>query len=176
MTNASTHATIAILFTSLSLVSIGGGNTVLPEIQHQAVDVHRWLSDRQFADVYAIAEAAPGPSSMIVSLVGLGAAGLPGALIAVLAMFTPTCVLTYFASRAWEQFHDSKWRIAAERGLVPITVGLVFATGLMIVRAADHTPAAFAITAVTAVVLARTRLSPLVVMAGAAVLGVLGLV
>jgi chromate transport protein ChrA len=68
--------TIAAVFASLSLVSIGGGNTVLPEIHRAAVQREQWMTDQQFADIYAISEAAPGPSSMISSLVGYKAAGL----------------------------------------------------------------------------------------------------
>ena len=61
----STLLTVAAVFASLSLVSIGGGNTVLPEIHRAAVQREQWMTDQQFADIYAISEAAPGPSSMI---------------------------------------------------------------------------------------------------------------
>ena len=52
---------VATVFASLSLVSVGGGNTVLPEIHRAAVHDEQWMSDQQFADIYAISEAAPGP-------------------------------------------------------------------------------------------------------------------
>ena len=58
-------------FLSLSLFSLGGGNTLLNEYHHLAVDKYCWLNSRQFADIYALAEAAPGPSSMIVGLIGI---------------------------------------------------------------------------------------------------------
>ena len=61
-------------FLSLSLFSLGGGNTLLNDYHRMAVDQYCWLTSRQFADLYAIAEAAPGPSSMIVGLLGMGAA------------------------------------------------------------------------------------------------------
>ena len=60
-------------FLSLSLFSLGGGNTLLAEYHHLSVDKFCWLTGSQFADLYALAEAAPGPSSMIVGLLGLGA-------------------------------------------------------------------------------------------------------
>lgn len=172
---------LVALFGSLSLVSFGGSNAVLPEMHRAAVDRYGWLSDQQFADIFAISQAAPGPSSLIVGLVGLKAGGLGvsgwlGALVAVLAMLGPSCVLTYAACRAWERFRDSRWRVAAERGLAPITVGLVLASGVTVARASDHGPVAWAVTAVATWVLARTRVSPLAVMAVAALLGALGLV
>ena len=58
------------LFGSLSLMSIGGGNTVLPEMHMRAVNGYHWLTDGQFADIFSISQAAPGPSILIVALVG----------------------------------------------------------------------------------------------------------
>ncbi len=171
---------LVLVFGSLSLVSFGGGNAVLPAIRDDSVEVYGWLSDRQFADAFAIAQAAPGPSSLVVGLIGLkaggvvGVGGVLGAVVATLAMLLPSSLLAYGASRAWERFRDSRWRIAAERGLAPITVGLVLASGLTVARASDHGPAAWAVTAAATWLLVRTRINPLLVMACAALLGLLG--
>ena len=167
---------LAVVFGSLSLVSIGGGNTVLPTIHRDAVHNNHWMDDRQFADIYAISEAAPGPSSMIVSLVGLKAGGLLGALVAVAAILLPSSALMYVASRTWERFRHAAWRIAFERGLGPVTLGLLFASGLTVVRSSDHTPVAYVITAIACALMVRTQISPLLIMAAAGVLGALGLV
>ena len=167
---------VAAVFASLSLVSLGGGNTVLPEIHRAAVRTNNWMTDRQFADIYALAEAAPGPSSMIVSLVGLKAAGLPGAIVAILAMLGPSSILMYVACHTWERFRDAKWRVAFEKGLAPISLGLLFSSALTVVRSADQSVAAFALTALATILLVRTRISPLLIMAVAGTLGALGLV
>jgi chromate transporter len=166
---------LIMVFGSLSLLSFGGTNTVLPEMHRQAVTVNHWLSDQEFASVFAISQAAPGPSSLIVSLIGLKAAGWSGALLATVAMFSPSVLLTYVASQAWEHFRDAKWRIAAERGLAPITVGLLLASGLVITRAADHGWSAILMTAATTILIAATRVNPLFIMAAAGILGGLGL-
>jgi len=176
MSDGATLLRLVVLFGSLSLVSLGGGNTVLPEVHRGAVHDNHWMTDRQFADIYAIAEAAPGPSSMIVSLVGLKAAGIPGAVVAMLAILGPSSVLMYVACRTWNRFRDAKWRIAFERGMGPVSLGLLFASGWTVVKTSDHTPVAFAITAVACVLLVRTKISPLLIMAAAGVLGALGLV
>ena len=168
--------TVAAVFASLSLVSIGGGNTVLPEIHRAAVQREQWMTDQQFADIYAISEAAPGPSSMISSLVGYKAAGLPGALVAIASILGPSSLLMYAACLTWERFRTAKWRIAFERGLAPVSLGLLFSSGFTVVRSSDHTTVAYAITVVTMVLLVRTKISPLLVMAAAGVLGALGLV
>jgi chromate transporter len=167
---------LVILFGSLSLVSFGGGNTVLPAMHREAVDAQHWLTDRQFADLFALAQAAPGPSSLIVSLIGFAAAGITGAAVATVAMLLPSGVLVYAACRGWERLRKSRWRPAIEHGLAPVTVGLVFASALTVTRAADHGAAAYVLTAVATVVLARTSVNPLLVMAGAAALGLLGVI
>src|SRR6185369_12783130 len=117
---------VATVFASLSLVSVGGGNTVLPEIHRAAVHDEQWMSDQQFADIYAISEAAPGPSSMISSLVGYKAGGLLGALVAMAAILGPSSLLMYVACLTWERFRTAKWRIAFEKGLAPVSLGLLF--------------------------------------------------
>lgn len=173
---AETLLAVAAVFASLSLVSIGGGNTVLPEIHRAAVQREQWMTDQQFADVYALSEAAPGPSSMISSLVGYKAAGLPGAVVAMIAILGPSSLLMYVACLTWERFRTARWRIAFERGLAPVSLGLLFSSGLTVVRSADQSAAGYAITAVTVVLLVRTNVSPLLIMAVAGVLGALGLV
>ncbi len=167
---------VARVFASLSLVSIGGGNTVLPEIHQQAVGVQHWMTNQQFADIYAISEAAPGPSSMISGLVGYKAGGLPGALVAMLSILGPSSLLMYVACRTWDRFRDAKWRIAFEKGLAPVSLGLLFSSGLTVVKSADQGAVALAITALTTVLLVRTKISPLLIMAAAGGLGALGLV
>ena len=170
-------------FLSLSLFSLGGGNTLLSEYHHLAVDQYCWLSSRQFADIYAIAEAAPGPSSMIVGLLGMGAAIREGPLWGVLsgvaaeaAILLPSTLVRVAASLGWSRLRDSPWRVAFERGMGPITLGILFAVGLKILRISDHDTPAYAVSALVCVLMLRTRLSPLWFMAVAGLLGGLGLV
>lgn len=170
-------------FLSLSLFSLGGGNTLLSEYHHLAVDKYCWLSSRQFADIYAIAEAAPGPSSMIVGLLGMGAAvregpfwSLLSGLAAELAILLPSTLVMVAASLSWNRLQDSPWRLAFERGLGPITLGILFAVGLKILRISDHDTPAYAISAVVCVLMLRTKISPLWLMAVAGLFGALGLV
>lgn len=173
---SNTLLTIAAVFASLSLVSVGGGNTVLPEIHRAAVSGEHWMTDQQFADIYAISEAAPGPSSMISSLVGYKAAGLPGAVVAIVSILGPSSLLMYIACLTWERFRTAKWRVAFEKGLAPVSLGLLFSSGLTVVRSSDHSLVAYLISVLTVVLLLRTKISPLLLMAAAGVLGALGLV
>ena len=170
-------------FLSLSLFSLGGGNTLLAEYHHLAVDQFCWLSNAQFADLYALAEAAPGPSSMIVGLLGMGAGWRDGPLWALLtaygaeaAILLPSTLLMVLACLSWKRLEHSPWRLAFERGLGPITLGILFAVGLKILKTADTNLPGVLVSLVVCVLMLRTRISPLWFMAVAGVLGGLGVI
>jgi chromate transporter len=162
---------LAIHFALLSLLAVGGVNAVVPEMHRQAVEVAGWMTGRQFADMFAIAQLAPGPNVMIVTLVGYHVAGLAGAVVATVAMCGPSCILTYFAAQAWRRFEQARWRMVVQAGLVPISVGLIAASASVLARTADHNAVAVAITAATAAACYFTRLNPLWMFALAAALG-----
>ncbi len=169
-----TLGTLAVQFTILSLLAFGGANAVIPEIHRQSVEVHRWMSDQDFASLFALAQAAPGPNFMISALVGLKAAGLAGALIATLAFCAPSCLLAFWLAKLWDRHRDSPWRIALAAGLAPVTVGLIAASAWLLARAADLNWRLAAVTAATAAVAIFTRLNPLWCLAAAAGLGLAG--
>ena len=167
---------LAAQFFVLSLLSIGGANAVIPEIHLRAVEIHRWMTDEDFAQLFALSQAAPGPNVLIVGLVGWKVAGVLGGVVAMLAMSGPSSVLTYGVAHAWERWRDAAWRIAIQRGLAPVTVGLILSSGYILIRTADHTWIAYAITAATLLLSLSTRLHPLWLLAVAAVLGGTGVV
>mgnify|MGYP000063545624 CR=1 FL=1 len=127
----STYLQLIGLFGMLSLLSIGGGNVVLPEMHLRAVNDHHWVSSGQFADLFSISQSAPGPSILIVTLVGYGAGlhlggvqwAILGGLVATLSMILPAMSLTYLITLFWQKAEESRWRIAVEKGLPPLTVG-----------------------------------------------------
>ena len=161
---------LAALFGLLSLLAVGGGNGVIPAMQHAAVDVHHWMDGTTFLDLFAISRASPGPGSLIVVLIGQYAAGLPGALVAAIAMYTPSALLVHAVARFWHRARTAAWRAWAERALAPVAVGLTYASGLALLRRTEHGPVPWAITAGATLLLALTRLHPLLVLAtGAAV-------
>jgi chromate transporter len=168
--------TLAVQFGIMSLLALGGANAVVPEIHRQAVEMRGWMSERAFADMFAISQAAPGPNVMLVTLVGYHVAGVAGALVTTLAMCGPTAVLAQFVGRAWDRFKDAKWRLVVQSALVPISVGLVGASAIVLTLAADHNWMAAAITAATALTAYGTRWNPLWLIGIAGLLGFAGLV
>lgn len=180
----STYLQLVILFGSLSLMSIGGGNAVLPEMHLRSVSQDHWLTNAQFADLFSISQTAPGPSILIVGMVGY-AAGLPvggvaggvlGGVIATAAMVIPAASLVYGITLFWQKAEQSKWRIAVEKGFAPLTVGLILASSLVMSRAADHDWKAYLLTAVCTLIFVRTKLNPLLIVAVAGAVGYFGIV
>jgi chromate transporter len=111
-----------------------------------------WMNDRQFADMFAIAQVTPGPNVIVVTLIGYHVAGLLGAVVATLAMCGPTCVFAFFIGQVWDRFKDAPWRMAIQAALVPISIGLIGASAAVIARAAAQSRLAVAVTVLTAVV------------------------
>ena len=167
---------LAAQFMTLSLLSIGGANAIIPEIHLRVVENMHWMTDADFTQLFALSQAAPGPNVLIVSLVGWKVAGVAGAIVALLAMCGPSSVLTYAFTRVWDRFRDAPLRIAIQRALAPVTVGLVLSSGYVLARTADHGVLAYAITGLTATLVLTTRWHPLWMLAAAAGLGALGVV
>jgi chromate transporter len=167
--------TLAVVFTQLSLLSFGGTNSVLPEMQRQVVQVHHWLTAREFASLFALAQAAPGPNMLVVTLIGWRVAALPGALVTTLGVAGPSSVLTFFGYRMWYRFRDAKWRRLVQRGLLPVTVGLLMASAALLIVTTSLQPGTAAITVTAALLFLFTRIHPLLILATAAALGASGI-
>jgi chromate transporter len=167
-------AALAAIFGQLSLLAFGGGNSILPEMQRQVVVVHPWLTASQFAALYALAQAAPGPNMLVSTLIGWRVAGLPGALVATGALCAPSSLLTFVTSRLWTRFHGRPWRAAVQAGLIPVTVGLVMAGAALLIETTSRGWRTAALTAIATVLFLGTRLHPLLVLAAAAALGASG--
>ena len=160
----------------LSLIAVGGAVAVLPELQRQVVEVHRWMGALEFGNLFALAQAAPGPNVLVVTLVGWRVAGIPGALSATAGMLRPSGVLTWVVMGAWHRFRDRPWRAAVQSGLVPVTVGLITAAAALLAAATTTAWPAALLTVAVALATLRTRLHPLALLAIGAALGTLGVI
>lgn len=166
---------LATIFSQLSLLAFGGGNTILPEMQRQVVDIHHWMSPQDFSAMFALAQAAPGPNMMVVTLVGWHVAGWPGVLVTSLAKFGPSSLLTGVVLHLWQRFKDRPWRATVQAGLVPMTVGLVAASAALITEASAHAWGLALIAAACALATYKSKVHPLWVLAAGALLGLSGI-
>jgi chromate transporter len=163
-------------FALMSLFAVGGANAAIPEMHRIAVDVQHWMTDKQFADVFAISQLSPGPNVLIVTLIGYSVAGLAGALAATLAMCAPTAVLAYYVSHFLRRSSHSRWPGIMQAALVPLSIGLMGASGLILALTSDRTWTAGLMTAVAAVAAFATRLHPLWLLLAGGCLGFAGVI
>jgi chromate transporter len=153
-----------LVFAPLSFLSIGGGASIVAEMRHQMVEVQGWMTDREFIDLYAISRVAPGPGTLITTLMGWRVAGWAGALVTSIAMFVPSSILMYGVSRALRRWHAAAWLKPVERGLAPIAIGLIFAGGYSVLQASTDIPIAAATALVTALIILWKPIHPLLVL------------
>jgi chromate transporter len=161
-------------FLMLCSLAVGGLSTVMPEIQRYVVDERGLISAREFADVYALGQAAPGPNALWVPLVGLQAAGWTGALAATVAVFLPATVFSLVTVSLHMHKADSPFAVAVRRGLAPVALGFMFAAGWVLLQSLEHGWQGYAISIVSLVVVLRTRVNPLWLMAAGAGAGIAG--
>jgi chromate transporter len=159
------------LFARLSLLAVGGVNSTIPEIARQTVQVRHWLTPAQYSQLFAIAQAAPGPNMLIVTLIGAHVAGVAGGLLATVAMIGPAGVLVVAVSKLWDRFREKKWRRVIQAALLPITAGLVLAAAGVLARQADTSGLAIIITALSTALLWRTKIHPLWLLGAGALAG-----
>jgi chromate transporter len=174
---ASALVALFAVFAPLSLLSFGGGNAVVADIAHQSVAVRHWTSEREFADLFALSRGAPGPGSMLATLIGWKVAGFAGALIATISFYLPSSLLLYAVAKIWGRWRGSPWHQAVERGMAPIAAGLFLSGGVAVLRVAPSGPAMWIAAGIaTAALLYWPKLHPIpLLVASGAIFGLIDL-
>jgi len=169
---------LALFLHSLALwiVSIGGPAALLPEFHRYLVEAHRLMSNSQFIELYTLAQAAPGPNFMYVTLMGWQLAGWTGAALMTIAVLVPTMTFSLILGHMNQRRPNGTVGNIVKRGLTPITIGLMCASSTILIRAVNHNWRAYLLTLVTVTFALRTPWNPLWLLAVGALAGVLGLV
>ncbi len=162
---------LALYFGLLSLIAFGGLPSVVPEMQRYVVDVKGWASASDFIQLFAIAQAAPGPNILFASLVGWKVAGVPGALVALAAICAPAAVIAWWVADLWEKCRDAPWRVALQRAISPLVVGLIFSGGYVLATPAAPDWRLWLIAGASACATLATRINPLWFLAAGGALG-----
>jgi chromate transporter len=176
MNNPPVGIALTIHLALLSSISFGGFPTVLPDVRDFVVAGHGWMTDQDFSNFFALAQAVPGPNMILMmSFVGWKVWGIPGALASALATFGPPCAIYFAAYRLWDRFRGAPWQHIVRIGLVPVTVGLVIGSGVVMARASDAEWQVVAVTVAAAALMLQTRINPLLMLLAGGALGGLGL-
>ena len=169
-------AGLFLYFLMLSFLAIGGAPSVLPEMHRYVVEVHGWMTSTQFAELYSLAQVAPGPNVMYIPLIGWHVAGWAGAIALVITMVMPSCSLTLLVAHLHARHPKAAFGIAMRRGFTPLTIGLIFASGWILLPAVNADWRGYALTAATVVLVMRTSLNPMWLLGAGAIAGMAGVV
>ena len=119
---------LLIVFVPLSVMAIGGGQSILGDMQREVVVHHGWMTAQAFQEVFAVSRVSPGPGLLIVTLIGWHVSGWLGAVVATAAIVVPSSLLVYALAYVWHSRPPAKWQRALSRGLAPIAAGLIIAS------------------------------------------------
>lgn len=173
-------------FLLLSLMSIGGAISTTSEMHRFLVEQHHWLTQAQFNDSIAIAQAAPGPNVLFVALMGWNVGMNAGSLVAAIAgvaitmigILLPSTVLTYAASQWGHRNRHLRGVRAFKLGMAPLVVALMLATAWILASAGNHGAhdwRLWLLSFVSGLVIWRTRIHLLWVLGAGALIGALQL-
>lgn len=172
MNDSSPVAELSLHLALMSLMAVGGGVVLLgPDVGHYVVDNKHWLSGEQFAAAYAIAQAAPGPNLLFIALVGWLIAGWTGAVVTTLAVIVPSSLLTLSVIRMNLTRYGGRLTRALGDAFAPMSIGFLAATAWLFAQMSNSDWRGDALTLVSALIVLRSRLNPVVLVAVGAVLG-----
>ena len=156
------------VFAYLSLLTVGGGMAAFPEMKTLTVDVHHWLTFPQLVHLYSIGQMAPGPNMMVIVAIGEWAGGILGAILVVIAFFGPTSLLTLIVGRLWNRLTKWPWRVSIQKGLAPVSIGLLLAGCFTLAKGAVFGLETATIAVAVLLLLLQYKINPaLLVLAGA---------
>ena len=158
-------------YLSLSVFATGGAMALASDMHRYVVDEHAYITHTQFVNSIALAQAAPGPNILFVTVMGWQIAGLPGALATTLGLSLPALVFPVIVSRLGRLAQFGRLLKALQRGLGPVAIGLMAATCFLLVRQAPGVWKGAAIIAVSTLLLATTRVPPVLLILVAGVVG-----
>ena len=163
---------LAWTFALLSILAVGGGTAVLPEMQ--TILAHQFGIDHtQFVHIYSIGQLAPGPNMLMVLVIGYQIAGLIGACVVLLSFFLPSSLMCFYMGRLWNHFGESPWRRSIQNALEPISIGLMSSGVYAVAKASVVSGITLALALVTLYLILRTKINPVLVILGSGGLGAL---
>jgi chromate transporter len=168
-----TLTNLLYVFAPLSIATVGSGQAIIADMERQVVDVHHWMTHVQFVNDFAIARLAPGPGSLLATLIGWQVGGATGAIVATLALFGPTAFLMYGIAHLWTRHNNARWQAALQAGLRPVAAGLILAAVYVLLNGLDGGRTAKVTALASAVIVSTTRVNALLLVAGGAAFFVL---
>ena len=156
---------LIVVLGPLSLLSFGGGASILAPLHEAFVTHYQWMTSREYVDYFAISRISPGPGAMLVTLIGWKLAGWAGAAVATIAIFLPSSLLCYRVAKVWNRHRGTPLHRALEQGLLPIGTGLTIAGAILTQHTSQTGAIGWLLALTAAAILVMRNLHPLLVIA-----------
>jgi chromate transporter len=172
---------LAMIFLRVGTVTFGGGYVMIPQIETDVVEVNRWMSHQTFADGMAFGQITPGPVLITATFIGYKVAGLIGAVVATIAAFLPSFLMTVIAGTSLNRFRTNHQVQAFLAGVAPAVVGMLAAAGVSLAKSGVSGPVGYGIATLAFLLMMRAKLNPVIIIFGCGLLqwaiarGVIGL-
>ena len=161
------------VFGYLSILTVGGGMAAFPEMKILTVDVHKWLTFPQLIHLYSVGQMAPGPNMMMIVSIGQWAGGILGAIAVLAAFFGPTAVLAFLVAKGWKKLEKWPWRTSIQKGLAPVSIGLLLAGCFSMAKGAITGTETAAIAVAVLLILMQYKVNPALLVLASAGVGIL---
>lgn len=161
---------LAVIFLRIGSVTFGGGFVMVPQIETDVVEVHRWMTHQAFADGMAFGQITPGPVLITATFIGYKVAGILGAIVATIAAFLPSFVMTVIAGTSLNRFRTNHQVQAFLSGVAPAVVGMLAAAGVSMAKSGLSGPVGYGIATLAFLLMMRATINPVTIIFGCGVL------
>ena len=158
-------------FFKIGLFSFGGGFAMIPLIQREVIEKHKWINDKDFVDMLVLAQSTPGPIAVNTAVfVGYKTRGVVGAIATTLGTVLPSFIVILLLALFFAEVRDNRYVDAAFRAMRPAVVALIVAPLMGLVKGMKWYLAA--ISAVVAMAVWYFGVSPMYLIGAGVVVGV----
>lgn len=162
---------LALVFLKVGTVIFGGGFAAIPFLQHEVVDVHHWLSMREFIDGVALGQITPGPVAITAAFIGYKVLGFWGALIAALGTFLPSSLMLWGLIHVYRRVSSNSLVQGFLSGVMPAVTGMILTATIFVGKSAINGPVQAVLAPLTLCLLLRFKVAPVWLILGGALVG-----
>jgi len=161
-------------FFKIGLFTLGGGYAMIPLIEAEVVERHRWVSKEEFMDLIAIAQSCPGVFAINIStFIGYKLRRTAGAVSCAMGTALPSFVIILLIAVFFHQFEDNPVVAAMFRGIRPAVVALIAVPTVKMASQAGLNRYTLWIPIVSALLIWLLGVSPIYIIVAAAIGGLL---
>lgn len=155
---------IFLVFAKIGAFTIGGGPAMLPVIQNEMIR-RGWMSQEDFTDIVALAQAAPGLLAVNISIfTGYRLRGTKGSIVATAGSILPSFLTILLIAMVFSGFQDNPIVVKIFKGIRPVVVALILVPMINMAKTANKTWWAWALSVATLVAVAFLKISPIYIL------------